>query len=99
MTATRTYSHAHMQASQHVRTAPRRHPSSASCFRLPVCRRALQRFLELLDIDYVQGFNCPCCSPLLWSERVLIFDAKTMGSRKDLAMRSTPKGDARTVPD
>jgi hypothetical protein len=47
-------------------------------------RLALLTFIETLDIDYAQGFECPVCATLPPSERVVIMDGKVMGFRKDL---------------
>jgi len=41
--------------------------------------RALQSYFTILDIDFAASFECPCCSKLPMSERVIVGDGKAMG--------------------
>jgi hypothetical protein len=50
-----------------------------------VIRRALQRLLSLMDVDYKNDFSCPCCSLLPPEEMIIVMDGTSLGFPKDFA--------------
>lgn len=55
-----------------------------------VFHRAIQLFIQLLDVDYDKGFYCPYCSKLHPKDMTVIVDGKAKGHKRSLASSIHP---------
>lgn len=55
-----------------------------------VYHRAIQLFMALLDVDYDEGFTCPCCSDLHPKDMTIIADGKARGHKRSLVSSIHP---------
>lgn len=61
-------------------------------------RNCLQAYLRLLNMDYCEALDCPFCSKLDWSQRVVIADGKEQGYPYSLSQKYKPPACDRQVP-